>query len=142
MALALEEARKAYAAGQCPVGAVVVRGEELLATAGNMERAVHDATAHAEILAMRAAGRKLGSHKLRGCTVYTTLEPCPMCEAAMLQAEVSRVVSGGRTFGWIRKVRFNPAALAKEGPIMDQECRGIFRQWLVETGRTHILDEE
>lgn len=93
-----------------------------------MERALHDPTAHAEILAIRAAGKFLSRHKLQDCTVYTTLKPCPMCEAAMLQAEISCVVSGGRTYQWIKNVRFNSEKLAKVGPIMDAECRAIFKQ--------------
>lgn len=142
MKLALDEAQKSYDSGQCPVGAVVVRGRQLIAKAGNMERALHDPTAHAEILAIRAVGKFLGRHKLQDCTVYTTLEPCPMCEAAMLQAEIPRVVSGGRTYQWIKNVRFNSDKLAKVAPIMEPECRELFEQWLQESGRTEILEAE
>ena len=77
-----------------PVGAVVVQGERILARAGNRVIELADPTAHAEILALRAAGQSLGSERLEGCDLYVTLEPCPMCAAAISFARIRRLVFG------------------------------------------------
>ena len=94
MARALEEARLAAARGEVPVGAVVVRDGAILAAAGNSPRAAHDPTAHAEILAIRAACAALGDERLSGCDLYVTLEPCTMCAAAISFARVRRLYFG------------------------------------------------
>ncbi len=106
MALALDEARAAALRGEVPVGAVVVRGQEVLARAGNRTRELSDPTAHAEMLAIREACRFTGSERLVGCDLYVTLEPCPMCAAAISAARVGRLYygaadpkSGGVTVG-------------------------------------------
>lgn len=106
MALALDEARAAADRGEVPVGAVVVRGQDVLAQAGNRTREFRDPTAHAEMLAIRAACAALGSERLVGCDLYVTLEPCPMCAAAISAARVGRLYfgasdpkSGGVTVG-------------------------------------------
>jgi len=90
---ALAEARRALDAGEVPVGAVVTSAEgELLAAAHNLRETSSDPTAHAEILALRAAGERLGNWRLSGATLYVTLEPCPMCTAAIILARIQRVV--------------------------------------------------
>ncbi|HET9863551.1 MAG TPA: tRNA adenosine(34) deaminase TadA [Steroidobacteraceae bacterium] len=94
MRLALEAARGAEAAGEVPVGAVLVQGEAVLAVAANRPIASHDPTAHAEIEALRAGGRALGSYRLADTTLYVTLEPCAMCASAIVHARVSRLVFG------------------------------------------------
>ena len=94
MQLALAEAEAAARAGEVPVGAVVVRGGEVVATGRNAPVQGHDPTAHAEIVALRAAAQRLGNYRLDGCTLYVTLEPCAMCSGAMLQARLDRVVFG------------------------------------------------
>lgn len=94
MARALEEARAAGARGEVPVGAVVVRDGDILASAGNSPRATHDPTAHAEILAIRRACAALGDDRLSGCDLYVTLEPCTMCAAAISFARVRRLYFG------------------------------------------------
>jgi tRNA(adenine34) deaminase len=94
MRLALDEARRCTAHGDVPVGAAVVRGGEVLAIAGNARELEQDPTAHAEIAALRAAARTLGSWHLEGCTLYVTLEPCAMCAGASVLARVDRVVFG------------------------------------------------
>ena len=95
MALALEQARAAAARGEVPVGAVVVSaGGEVLACAGNVVEATQDASGHAELVAMRAAARRVGSARLPGCTLVVTLEPCPMCAAAAVQFRVAKVIFG------------------------------------------------
>lgn len=94
MHIALEAARGAAAAGEVPVGAVLVRDDEVLAVAANRPIGRCDPTAHAEIEALRAGGTKLGSYRLTGTTLYVTLEPCVMCASAIVHARVSRLVFG------------------------------------------------
>lgn len=92
MRQALRAAEEAAEKGEVPVGAVVVRGEEVLATASNERESLQDPTAHAELLALRRAAAKVGSWRLSGCTLYSTLEPCPMCAGAAHAARISRLV--------------------------------------------------
>ena len=94
MRLALEQAATAQANGEVPVGAVLVRGDEVIATGANSPIATHDPTAHAEIEALRAGGKELGSYRLTDTTLYVTLEPCVMCASAIVHARVKRVVFG------------------------------------------------
>src|SRR5713226_2074953 len=94
MRAALHAAQQAQAAGEVPVGACVVRGGELLAVAGNRTRTDRDPTAHAEIIALREAARKVGNYRLGGAVVYSTIEPCAMCAGALIQARVKRLVYG------------------------------------------------
>jgi len=94
MALALDEARAAAAAGEVPVGAVLVKDGVLLARGRNAPLALRDPTAHAEVAALRAAAQALDNYRLDGCTLYVTLEPCAMCAGAILHARLARVVYG------------------------------------------------
>ena len=94
MHLALEQAQKAEAAGEVPVGAVIVLNGELVAEGWNQPISSSDPTAHAEIIALRAAGNKLDNYRLLDTQLYVTLEPCPMCVGAMLHARVKRVIYG------------------------------------------------
>ena len=94
MRAALDEARRAEADGEVPVGAVVVREGEVVAAAGNRVRRDNDPTAHAELLALRAAARRLGNYRLTGCDLYATVEPCLMCAGAIVHARLRRVVYG------------------------------------------------
>ncbi|CUI77266.1 nucleoside deaminase [Cognatishimia activa] len=95
MDLALSEARAAAARGEVPVGAVVIGPDgAILAQAGNRTRELNDPTAHAEILAIRAACEKLDSERLPGCDLYVTLEPCPMCSSAISQSRIARLYYG------------------------------------------------
>jgi tRNA(adenine34) deaminase len=94
MRAALERAVAAGMAGEVPVGAVLVRDEQIVASGGNAPIASCDPTAHAEINALRAAGRALGSYRLTDTTLYVTLEPCVMCAAAMVHARIRRLVFG------------------------------------------------
>jgi tRNA(Arg) A34 adenosine deaminase TadA len=91
LSLAFAAARRAAEAGEVPVGAVVVREGEVLAVAHNRPRVLHDPTAHAEILAIRAACARLGDERLTGCDLYVTLEPCPMCAGAISFARIRRL---------------------------------------------------
>lgn len=94
MRQALAAAAQAAEAGEVPVGAVVTRGGELIAVAANAPRALHDPTAHAEILAIRAAARALGRDRLDGCDLWVTLEPCAMCAGAIAHARIDRLYYG------------------------------------------------
>lgn len=94
MEVALDEARRCLTWGDVPVGAVVARGDEALAVAGNQRERLADPTAHAEILALREASKRLGTWRLEGCTMYVTLEPCAMCAGAMVLARMDALVFG------------------------------------------------
>jgi tRNA(adenine34) deaminase len=96
MMLALEQARIGLAKGEVPVGAVVVIGEKLVGAGFNRPIALHDPTAHAEIIALREAARQLGTYRLPEATLYVTLEPCVMCVGAALNARLSRLCYGAR----------------------------------------------
>lgn len=91
MELALEQARRAGAAGEVPVGALVARGGKVVAAAHNSPRKLHDPTAHAEILAIREAARTLGRDRLADCDLWVTLEPCTMCAGAIVHARIGRL---------------------------------------------------
>lgn len=94
MRLALDEARRAMSHGDVPIGAVLVSDGEAIASAGNEKELRNDPTAHAEMLCLRAGAERLSDWRLLGCTLYVTLEPCPMCAGAMVWARVARVVYG------------------------------------------------
>jgi tRNA(adenine34) deaminase len=94
MGIALSEAKAAAEAGEVPVGCVVVRGDEILGKAGNRTLRDRDPTAHAEVLALRAAATKIASERLIGCDLYVTLEPCTMCAGAISFARIRRLYFG------------------------------------------------
>jgi tRNA(Ile)-lysidine synthase len=128
MKRALSLAQKATEFGELPVGCIIVKNNEIIAEAHNETETTKDPTAHAEVLAMRRAAEKLGDWRLEGCTLYVTLEPCPMCFGTILQAHVSKVVYGARNprdgalgsvldmrdAPWKRKVDIKSGVLAKE----------------------------
>jgi tRNA(adenine34) deaminase len=107
MQLALQEAERARARGEVPVGAIIVKDDQVIARAGNAPIGLHDPSAHAEMLALRAAGIALSNYRLDDTVLYVTLEPCLMCAAAMVHARVRRVVFGA----------FDPRAGAAGGMI-------------------------
>src|SRR5260370_18485908 len=94
MEVALEQARAAAEAGEVPVGALVIRGREILGYGQNRNLRDHDPTAHAEIIALRQAAARAGNHRLGGCTMFATIEPCVMCAGALVHARVARLVYG------------------------------------------------
>jgi tRNA(adenine34) deaminase len=94
MELALEQARLAAAAGEVPVGALVIKDGEIVARGHNRNLLDNDPTAHAEIMALRQAAARLGNHRLSGCVMFATIEPCAMCAGAMMHARLSRLVYG------------------------------------------------
>ncbi len=94
MKVALQEAEKAEALGEVPIGAIIVRDGEMIASAFNRRETEQQALAHAELIAIQEACEKLGSWRLAGCTLYVTLEPCPMCAGAIVQSRIDTVVYG------------------------------------------------
>jgi tRNA(adenine34) deaminase len=94
MRAALEEARAAAERGEVPVGAVVVISDEIVARAGNRTIADCDPTAHAEVIALREASKRIGNYRLAGAALYVTIEPCAMCAGAMIQARIARLIYG------------------------------------------------
>ena len=133
MQQALDEARKALETGEVPVGAAVVCGDEVIALAHNEREATGDPTAHAEVLAIRRAAKKLGRRRLTGCTLYVTLEPCPMCAGAIVMAELDGVYYGAadRTAGCagsVYDIPEDPAfgrRIACMGGLLEGECQEI-----------------
>jgi tRNA(adenine34) deaminase len=130
MAEALALAHAARARGEVPVGAVVVRDGAVVGRGGNAPIAASDPTAHAEISALRDAGRALGNYRLPGCTLYVTIEPCAMCAGAMLHARIARLVYGARdpktgacgsVVDLFAEPRLNHHATA-EGGVLADEC--------------------
>ena len=136
MARALALARAAQQRGEVPVGALLLGpGGEVLAECGNAPIASHDATAHAEIRVLREAGRVLGNYRLPGTTLYVTLEPCPMCAGALLQARVARLVFGtpdprtgacGSVIDLPRDRRWNHR-IDVVGGVLSDECAALLR---------------
>jgi tRNA(adenine34) deaminase len=136
--LALDAARHAGAAGDVPIGAVVLDPNgQVIASAHNEREAVHDPTAHAEVLALRRAGAVLGSWQLAGCTLAVTLEPCTMCAGAIVLARVPRVVFGawdpkagaaGSVWDVLRDRRLNhrPEVV---GGVRADECAGVLDEF-------------
>jgi tRNA(adenine34) deaminase len=130
MRMALQLAREAEAAGEVPVGAVIVMGDEVVGRGRNSPIERSDPTAHAEILALRNAGAAVGNYRLEGATLYTTLEPCVMCAGALVAARIAKVVFGARDlrFGGVRsKFRLADAdvlnhRLAIEEGVLGAEC--------------------
>ena len=130
MRSALRIAREAGRRGEVPVGAVALVGDQLIAASNRMERS-GDATAHAEMLVLRRAARIVGNWRLTGVTVYVTLEPCPMCAGAMVQARVSRCVYGARdpkkgadgsVYDVLRNPRNNHVPEVSEGILADESA--------------------
>ena len=140
MALALEQADLARAAGEVPVGAVVVRDGRVLAVGHNRPVQSHDPSAHAEIVALRAAAQALGNYRLDGCTLYVTLEPCAMCAGAMLHARLARVVYGApdpRTGAAGSVVNLFAQPLLNhhtevEGGVRDAECGALLQAFFAQ----------
>jgi tRNA(adenine34) deaminase len=133
MRMALEEAARAAAVGEVPIAALIIQGENVLAQAHNYRELWQDPTAHAEIIAIRAAAAALGTWRLTNTTLYVTVEPCSMCIGAIILARVSRVVFGawdpkggacGSMFNIPAEPRLNHQVLVTGG-VLDQECQSL-----------------
>ncbi|HEX7964764.1 MAG TPA: tRNA adenosine(34) deaminase TadA [Gammaproteobacteria bacterium] len=134
---ALSLARQAGAAGEVPVGALVVKDGVLLGSGWNQPIGTHDPTAHAEVMALRAAAHMAENYRLTGTTLYVTLEPCAMCAGAMVHARVARLVYGaadpktgaaGSVFDLTRTDKLNHR-LDVAGGVLAEECGGLLRQF-------------
>lgn len=137
MALALEEARKGMELGEIPVGAVLVKDGQILARAHNCKETAPDPTAHAEIVALRKGARVLGSWHLDGCTLYVTMEPCPMCAGAIVQARVDTLVYGATDLkggaveslmNLVQHPRLNHQVKVIAG-IREEECKSLLKKF-------------
>lgn len=133
---ALRLAEKAAAAGDVPVGAVIVKDGNIIARGYNQREAGHSATAHAELSAIEAACRATGSWRLHGCTLYVTLEPCPMCAGAIINARLDRVVYGAKddkagacgSVVNLFEMGFNHRPILKSG-ILEEECGTVLSRF-------------
>ena len=98
--LALNEAKKCLPKNEVPVGAIIVKDEQIIARAHNLKENKNDVTAHAEIIAIKKAQKKFNNWRLNDCTLYSTLEPCPMCAGAIIQSRIKRIVFGAKDLKW------------------------------------------
>jgi tRNA(adenine34) deaminase len=137
MRMALAEAEAALAEDEVPVGAVIVHAERVIAAAHNQREQLRDPTAHAEMIAITQAAEALGSWRLEGCTMYVTLEPCPMCAGAVLQARVDALVYGApdpkagavqTLYQLLADPRLNHRTQATGGVLLD-ECGAILTRF-------------
>ena len=140
MNIALDQAWDAARAGEVPIGAVLVKDGLLVAADHNRREELSDASAHAEILVIRQAGKMLGGWRLSGCTIYVALEPCPMCAGAMVQARIDRLVYGakdpkggaaGTLYDVVRDPRLNHRLEVISG-VLEEECANLLQQFFRE----------
>ncbi|HEY8609491.1 MAG TPA: tRNA adenosine(34) deaminase TadA [Noviherbaspirillum sp.] len=143
MRQAISQAGNAWALGEVPVGAVVVKDGEVIATGFNQPIGTHDPTAHAEIMALRAAAEILGNYRLPGCALYVTLEPCAMCSGAMMHARLARVVYGapdpktgacGSVVDLFAQDRLNHHTTV-QGGVLAAECGTLLKDFFAERRR-------
>ena len=143
MRLALREAERAYLEDEVPVGAVIVHGENIIAAAHNQREQLHDPTAHAEMIAITQAAEALGSWRLDACVLYVTLEPCPMCAGAIIQARIPWVVYGAADpkagavdslFHLLQDARLNHRCQTTAG-VLSPECGDILSRFFQEKRR-------
>ena len=137
MRRALREAQRGFDEQEVPVGAVVVRDGRVIARAHNRPVHLHDPAAHAEILALRRAARRLGNYRLPGCALYVTIEPCAMCAGAIVQARLKRLVFGARdhkagaagsALAILNHPKLNHQVEIASG-VLAEECAAIIRQF-------------
>ncbi|MFF2094154.1 MULTISPECIES: tRNA adenosine(34) deaminase TadA [Paenibacillus] len=137
MQYAIEEARKAEQIGEVPIGAIVVKDGEIIGRGYNLRETKHDPTAHAEMVAIREACEKIGAWRLLDCTLYVTLEPCPMCAGAIVQSRIKRVVYGtddpkagcaGTLMNLLQEPRFNHETELTSG-VLQMECATLLTQF-------------
>ncbi|RJG06174.1 tRNA adenosine(34) deaminase TadA [Noviherbaspirillum cavernae] len=140
MQQAISQAHNAWALGEVPVGAVLVKDGQVIATGFNQPIGTHDPTAHAEIMALRAAADILGNYRLPGCELYVTLEPCAMCAGAMMHARLARVVFGaadpktgacGSVLNLFEQEKLNHHTEVTGGTLAD-ECSALLKEFFVE----------
>ena len=149
MRAAIAEAEQALAEGEMPVGCVIVRNGEIVARGHNLREQTGDPTAHAEIVAIRAAAHALGSWRLDGCELIVTLEPCPMCAGAISQARLARVVYGAADerygcAGSVYRIPEDPAFThfcPCDGGVLAQPCRALIDRFFADKRSAAAYDE-
>ena len=147
MRFSLAAAREAQANGEVPIGTCIVSENKLVALSGNRTRTDCDPTAHAEIVALREAARKLGNYRLTGVDVYSTIEPCAMCAGALIQARVSRLIYGApdeRAGAVVSRFRicdtdFLNHRIEVSAGVLEAECRALMQEFF-QTRRGRIVD--
>lgn len=132
---ALKEAKKAYKIGEVPIGAVIVKDEKIISRGYNQKELKKDITKHAEIIAIQKASKKINNWRLNNCTIYVTLNPCDMCESAIMQSRIKNIVIGtmyehkGAVESHIKdRLQFKKCISVKTG-IMETECRKILKDF-------------
>jgi tRNA(adenine34) deaminase len=137
MRLALAEAHAAFEVDEVPVGAVIVQQDRVIAAAYNQREMLHDPTAHAEMIAITQAAESLGDWRLEDCTLYVTLEPCPMCAGAIVQARIPRLVFGAvdpkagacvSLYSLLNDSRLNHQ-VEVVGRVLEMECGSILKEF-------------
>ena len=140
MKIAIEEANKAYSTLEVPIGAIVVYKDKVIGTGYNMRETLKDPTAHAEMIAIKKASEYLGGWRLIGCTMYVTVEPCPMCAGAILNSRIERLVIGtrdpkmgccGTILDLLHNTSFNHQVDVTWG-VLEEECSGIMKRFFKE----------
>lgn len=144
---ALRQARRGCREGEVPVGAVVVHEGKIVSRAHNRPLHLNDPSAHAEILALRRAGRKLGNYRLPGCALYVTIEPCAMCVGAIVQARIGRLIVGaldpkagacGSVLAVLNNQKLNHRVVFDSG-ILQAECAAILREFFRKRRSKNLL---
>ncbi|WP_145350181.1 tRNA adenosine(34) deaminase TadA [Staphylococcus capitis] len=137
MRLAIKEAQKAQALGEVPIGAVIVKNDQVIAHAHNLRESLQQPTAHAEHIAIERASKVVGSWRLEECTLYVTLEPCVMCAGAIVMSRIPRVVYGavdpkggctGSLMNLLEQPQFNHRTIVESG-ILENECSTLLRDF-------------
>lgn len=149
MKLALKEAKKAYDKGEIPVGAIIVKDDQIIAKAHNLKEMKNDTTKHAEILAIQKASKKLNSWRLENCEMYVTLEPCSMCAGALIQSRIKKVYIGtmdyktgacGSVLNLLKDFKFNHVVDVETG-ILSKDCEKILKNFFKELRKTKKMQK-
>lgn len=146
---AIRQAKKAAAIGEVPIGCIIVYEDKIIGRGYNRRMVDHTVLAHAEILAMKKACKKMGDWRLEGCTMYITLEPCPMCAGAIVQARIPRVVVGsmnpkagcaGSVMNLLQEPGFNHQVELEKG-ILEEECSTVLKEFFKALRKRKSLDK-
>lgn len=145
MRVAIQEAKKAEDIKEVPIGAIIVLNDEIIATGFNVRETTQSTLSHAELIAIDKANKKLGSWRLEDCTLYVTLEPCPMCAGAIIQSRIKRVVFGaydpkagcaGTIMNLLQEEMFNHQ-VELVGGVLEEDCRSLLTYFFQKLRRQH-----